>query len=91
MSHGTPLPTSAARVGKKIVQHGGYLDVLQPTHSKPMYGTSASTKTPIFMGSFPIRPPNMSQTPRKIRPFDFKRLVDKLDGNNNPYNHMANL
>ena len=36
-------------------------------------------------------PPNTSQPQRKLRPSNFKKLVEKLDMMKNPHNHRANI
>ena len=43
------------------------------------------------MGAFPLRPPNQAPSQRKLRPSDFKKLVEKFDGTKDPHYHMANI
>ena len=43
------------------------------------------------MGAFPITPPTIAQSQRKLRPSNFKKLVEKFNGTKDPHNHMANI
>ena len=38
-----------------------------------------------------MRPPAVSQSQRKLKPSNFKKLVDNYDGTKAPYNHMASI
>ena len=82
---GMPLPTNAAKVGEKTILNGGYSAGRQPLNPQLTLGTMGP------MGDFPGRPSGAPSNPRKIRPSDFKKLVDKFDGSKDPYNHMANF
>ena len=53
--------------------------------------TSIGTTSHETMEIFPIKTPTHVQSQRKLRPSDFKKLVEKFDGTKDPHYHMANI
>ena len=59
----------------------------QSTTPHPRIGTTIFES----MGEFHIGPLATTQSQRKLRPSNFKKLVENFDGMKDPHNHMANI
>ena len=79
--------TSNIKVGKGIGINGGNPTAWWSTTPHISVRTTSTNS----MGVFPMRPSIASQYQKKLIPFDFKKLGDKLDGTKDPYNHIANI
>ena len=84
---GIPLPTNTTKLGERLGMSGGHPIMRQSTTLHISVGTNIS-KT---MGAFPVKPLFVSQSQRKLRPSDFKNLINKFDGTKNPYSHMTSI
>ena len=71
-----PLPTSTTKVGEGLRTSDGHPIIRQSITSHPSIGTTMLDT----MEAFPIRPPTLSQSQRKLRPSDFKKFVEKFEG-----------
>ena len=87
VSIGIPLPTGTTKLGEGLRVSNGH----------PIANWSPNTHTIIgrnmlgTMRVFAMRPLAASQSKRKFRLSNFKKLVDKFDGTKDPYNHMARI
>ena len=85
-SYGVPLPTSTINVGEGLRTRGGNPTARWSTTPYMSIGTTNGT-----MGAFPVKLSTTYQSQRKLRPSNFKKLVEKFDGTKDPCNHMANI
>ena len=84
---GVFLQASNTKVGEGLEVSDGHPSIRQSITPDISVGTAISRT----MGTFPMRPLVASQSQRKLRPSDFRKLIDKFDGTKDPYNHMANF
>ena len=84
---GVPLPTSNTKIGGGIGINDGHPIIRWSTTPQ------ANTRPTVHetMGDFPLRPPAHVQSQRKLRPSNFKKLVEKFDETKDPHYHMANI
>ena len=72
---GVRLPTSNIKIGGGIGINGGHPTVRRSITPQANTGPTVHET----MGDFPLRPPAHVQSQRKLRPSDFKKLVEKFD------------